>query len=89
MEHAKALKKVEALEKETAALLKAKTDAEEESKRIRTLATRVSKDLMQNKTLVETQKKSIAKLAAEKEELMKSSKDTAPAKELQQVKEQL
>ena len=87
--HAKALKKVEALEKETAALSKAKADAEEESKRIRNLTTRVSKDLMQNKTLVETQKKSIAKLTAEKEELVKSSKDTAPAKELQQVKEQL
>ena len=83
------MKKVETLEAELKTLTSKKKDAENECKRIRTLATRASKELMQHKTLVETQKKMIARLTTEKESLSKTTKDTGATKELDQLKEKV
>ena len=85
-EHAKVLKKIEVLEKEAVDLKSSKVEAEEECKRIRKIAGKASSQLQQLKSLAETQKKSIAKITAEKEALAKAQKDAASAKELGELK---
>ena len=88
-DHTKALKKVETLEKQVKSLVEKKTAAEEETKRIRTLASRASSQLSQNKQMVESQKKAIAKLTAEKDALQKSQKESASKKDLDELKEKI
>ena len=66
-----------------------KADAEADSKRIRTLASRASKELMQNKSLVESQKKTISQLTAEKDALVKAQKDAASSKEMKELKDKV
>lgn len=86
-EHKKLAKKTEDLEKQVKDLQAKKVEAENETKRIRGLASRASAQLTQNKQLVENHKKTIAKLTTEKEELVKSQKDSASQKELNDLKE--
>jgi nucleoprotein TPR len=88
-EHAILVKKAEALGAQVKSLESQKLSAQEESKRIRALASRASKELMQNKTLVETHKKTIVTLTAEKEAWEKAQKDGASKKELTEAKEKL
>ena len=88
-EHALALKKVKTLESEIENLKTEKADALDESKRIRNLTTRVSSQLNQHKTLVESQKKEIQKLTTEKEALSKKAEDKVSAKELEEIKQKL
>jgi len=88
-DHSKALKKVETLEKQVKLLVEKKTTAEEETKRIRTLASRASSQLSQNKQMVESQKKAIAKLTAEKDALLKSQKESASKKDLEELREKI
>jgi hypothetical protein len=66
-----------------------KVTAEAESKRIRLLAGRASKELQQNKQLVETHKKRIEKLTAEKDSLAKLNKASVSMKEIDELKEKL
>jgi nucleoprotein TPR len=86
-EHKKLVKKSEELEKQVKDLQKKKSDAEDETKRIRTLASRASTQLTQNKQLVEDHKKTIAKLTSEKEALTKASKEGASKKEVSDLKD--
>lgn len=51
------------------------------------MAAKVNKDLSQQKALLESQKKTIARLTAEKDSLASSSKSASSAKEREQVKE--
>lgn len=88
-EHASLVKKAELLEAQVKSLESQKKSAEEDSMRIRALATRASKELMQNKALVETHKKAISTLTLEKEALEKAQKDGAFKKELTEAKEKL
>jgi hypothetical protein len=63
---------------------------EEEAQRIKAMAAKVNKDLSQQKSLLESQKKTIARLTAEKESLATTSKNTTlPAKEREQFKEKI
>jgi hypothetical protein len=97
VEHAKALKKIEAFEKdmaqlatEKAQLTAEKTKAEDEQKRIRVIAVRQSKEIKESKALAETHKNTIAKLTSEKEAFATSStKDASLTKEVTQLKGQL
>lgn len=89
VEHDKVLAKAETLEKELKVMETQKQDAEAESKRIRVLTGRVSKELQQNKQLAEKYKKSLEKVTSEKEELVKASKNTTSKKELDEMKEKL
>lgn len=84
-EHAKVVKKVETLEAQVKELETKKTEAETDGKRIRALASRVSKELTQHKNLVETHKKAVAKLKTEKEALVTAQKDGASKKEVDEV----
>lgn len=88
-EHAKVVKKAEEMEKQIKLLETSKTEAEDEAKRIRALASRASSQLQQNRQLVENHQKSIAKLTAEKEALMKSQNDVASKKEVDDLKEKV
>ncbi|KAG7373149.1 TPR/MLP1/MLP2-like protein [Nitzschia inconspicua] len=86
-EHKKLAKKTEELEKQVKDLQMKKLDAENETKRIRGLASRASTQLTQNKQLVEDHKKTIAKLTTEKDALIKSQKDVPSQKEVNELKE--
>ncbi len=88
-EHASLVKKAESLEAQIKSLESQKQSAEDESKRIRGLASRVSKELTQNKTLVESHKKTIAALTSEKEAMEKAQKDVASQKDLSEAKDKL
>eukprot|EP00531_Pseudo-nitzschia_arenysensis_P008972 CAMPEP_0116139686 /NCGR_PEP_ID=MMETSP0329-20121206/13444_1 /TAXON_ID=697910 /ORGANISM="Pseudo-nitzschia arenysensis, Strain B593" /LENGTH=1924 /DNA_ID=CAMNT_0003634745 /DNA_START=165 /DNA_END=5939 /DNA_ORIENTATION=+ len=85
-EHAQVVKKAEDLEKEVKALEEKKVSAEEETKRIRTLASRASTQLSQNKQTVENQKKAIAKLTTEKAALVKAQKESSSKKDMDELK---
>ena len=74
--------------------MKAKTEeAEEERQRIRALAARASKELIQNKNLAESQKSMISKLTTEKEKLIAEkdalAKSSASSKEVEELKEKI
>ena len=88
-EHAQVVKKSEDLEKQVKLLEEKKTSAEEETKRIRALASRASTQLSQNKQMVENQKKAIAKLTAEKAALVKAQKDATSKKDMDELKEKI
>jgi len=87
--HAKVLKKSEELEKQVKSLEEKKSSAEEETKRIRMLASRASTQLSQNKQMVENQKKTIAKLTAEKAALVKSQKESTSKKDLDELNQKI
>jgi nucleoprotein TPR len=88
-DHSKVVKKAEQLEKQVKSLEEKKSSAEEETKRIRTLASRASSHLSQNKQMVENQKKAIAKLTAEKAALVKMQKESSSKKDLDELKERI
>jgi len=88
-EHAKIVKKAEELEAQVKSLEEKKSSAEAETKRIRTLASRASTQLSQNKQMVENQKKTIIKLTAEKSALVKAQKDSTSKKDLDELKEKI
>ncbi len=85
-EHAQVVKKAEDLEKLVKSLEEKKASAEEETKRIRTLASRASSQLSQNKQMVENQKKAIAKLTTEKAALIKAQKESSSKKDMDELK---
>lgn len=88
-EHASLLKKAESLEAQVKLLESQKQSAEDDCTRIRNLATRASKELMQNKALVESHTKAIAALTAQKEALEKAQKEGASQKDLSEAKDKL
>jgi len=85
VEHQKVLKEFKKMQTEVAILERKTVEAEDESKRIRQLAGRASKELQQNKQLVEKQKKTIADLAEEKDNLTKQYKGNK-MKDLEELK---
>jgi nucleoprotein TPR len=87
--HSKVVKKAEELENQVKALEDKKSSAEEETKRIRTLASRASSQLSKNKQMVENQKTAIVKLTAEKAALVKSQKESSSKKDFDELKEKI
>jgi len=88
-EHAKLVQKAEELEKQVQALEQKKVNAEDETKRIRALASRASAQHSQNKQIVENHKQMIVKLNAEIESLSKSQKESASKKDMDELTEKL
>lgn len=76
-EHKDALEKVESLTKEKDSLKSKKESAEQESTRIRSIATRLNKELAQ-------QKKTVGELMKEKEALASASKNSQTTSELKE-----
>jgi len=88
-EHLKVVKKAEDLEKQVQSLEEKKLTAEEEAKRIRTLASRASSELSKNKKMVESHKRNIAKLTAEKTALVNSQEESVSKKDIIEIKEKM
>jgi len=88
-EHAKLEKKAEELEKQVQALEQKKITAEDETKRIRALASRANAQHSQNKQIVESHKKTIVRLSAVNESLSKSQKESASKKDMDELTEKL
>ena len=87
--HSKVVLKSVELENQVKALEVKKSSAEEETKRIRTLASRASSHLSTNKQMVENQKTLITKLTAEKAALVKSQKESSSKKDFDELKEKI
>ncbi|CAJ1951390.1 unnamed protein product [Cylindrotheca closterium] len=88
IEHQKVVKELGKMRTELDDLVRKKVEAEDESKRIRQLAGRASKELQQNKQLVEKQKRMISELTEEKDnmaELYKGNK----LKDLEELKKKI
>jgi nucleoprotein TPR len=92
-EHANALKKVEESEKQCVALQKDKAKAEKDIANVKTLVTRLNKEMSKQKSLAEASKAALAKAKAEKEALIKSTTSTETTKkevdDLKKAKEQV
>ena len=87
--HSKVVLKSVELENQVKALEDKKSSAEEETMRIRTLASRASSQLSKNKQMVENQKTLITKLTAEKAALVKSQKESSSKKDFDELKEKI
>jgi len=88
-EHATLQKQAKGLEEQVKTLESQKVEAEQECTRIRTLTTRVSKELTQSKALIELHKKTIASLTEAKETLEKAQNDVTWKKDMEDLKEKL
>ncbi|CAJ1966426.1 unnamed protein product [Cylindrotheca closterium] len=71
IEHQKVVEELGKMKTELGDMARKKVDAEDESKRIRQLAGRASKELQQNKQLVEKQKRMILELTEQKSNMAK------------------
>ena len=89
VEHAKAVKKAEDLEKQLEVMEKEKTNAVNETKRIRSFASRASTQMSQLKQTIESKKKEMEKLTAEKDSLTKLQKESTSKKNMDELKEKL